>query len=267
MNLFETCHFLQNLFLALSRLVKPSAALMPLLLAKYNISFLDAIGRAPRILPYEYFRTFKMMQDFIEFEFKDLPGSSLVNKGRYMISRLADNQALDAISWSRIIVPGSEVEMSMILLGIMGYDRCEVLDHMKHSKKRRLRVNRDRLFPTLEHLSANQSVRYPPRRAISLFAEYPSKLSPLTLENPTEAESVSHHHPRRAKSLPAYSREKYLMNRALDSQGYPGSTFGKASDLDTLSSTYDELLMVDHFNHPIDLEIPIEISSDFHKFS
>jgi hypothetical protein len=29
-------------------------------LAKYNITFLDAIGRPPRVLPYEYFRSFKV---------------------------------------------------------------------------------------------------------------------------------------------------------------------------------------------------------------
>lgn len=33
---------------------------MPVLLAKYNISFLDTIGRPARVLPFKYFRTFKV---------------------------------------------------------------------------------------------------------------------------------------------------------------------------------------------------------------
>jgi hypothetical protein len=46
--------------MVLSRLVQPTQALMPVLLAQYNISFLDAFGRPPRILPFEYFRSFKV---------------------------------------------------------------------------------------------------------------------------------------------------------------------------------------------------------------
>ncbi|KAI0440391.1 hypothetical protein F4803DRAFT_527512 [Xylaria telfairii] len=61
------CHFLQSLFLAFSRVVQPSRALMPTLLAKYNISFFDAIGRPPRILPYEYFRSFRVVPPLPSF--------------------------------------------------------------------------------------------------------------------------------------------------------------------------------------------------------
>ncbi|KAH6706514.1 hypothetical protein BKA61DRAFT_739421 [Leptodontidium sp. MPI-SDFR-AT-0119] len=126
-------HFLQNLFLALSRLIQPSAALTFQHDARYNISFLDAIGCAPRILPFEFFRSFKvdfrsssvrvayhlllgqMMQDFVECEFSNLPGATWIKKGRYMVSRLADHQALDAATWARLIVPGSKVEMSIVI--------------------------------------------------------------------------------------------------------------------------------------------------------
>jgi hypothetical protein len=31
---------------------------MPILDTRYNITFLDALGQAPRVLPYEYFRNF-----------------------------------------------------------------------------------------------------------------------------------------------------------------------------------------------------------------
>jgi hypothetical protein len=51
---------LVNISVVLSRLVQPPRALMPTLLAKYNVTFLDAIGRAPRILPYEYFKSIRV---------------------------------------------------------------------------------------------------------------------------------------------------------------------------------------------------------------
>jgi hypothetical protein len=38
-------------------MMEPSRQIKPTLIAKYNITFLDAIGRAPRVLPYEYFRS------------------------------------------------------------------------------------------------------------------------------------------------------------------------------------------------------------------
>lgn len=41
-------------------MVEPPRALMPILLAKYNITFLDAIGSPPRVLPIEFFRSFKV---------------------------------------------------------------------------------------------------------------------------------------------------------------------------------------------------------------
>ncbi|KAH7348387.1 hypothetical protein BKA65DRAFT_550458 [Rhexocercosporidium sp. MPI-PUGE-AT-0058] len=107
--------FLKNMFLALSQSIKPSVSLMPTLLAKYNISFLDAIGRPPRILPYEYFRSFKVLQAFIQHEFKTLPGSAWVDQGRYMILSLANYKALGEENWSSSVAPGSVVSMSMVV--------------------------------------------------------------------------------------------------------------------------------------------------------
>ncbi|KAH8820385.1 hypothetical protein F5884DRAFT_893281 [Xylogone sp. PMI_703] len=108
--------FLKNLFLALSHLVQPERLLTPKLLAKYNISFWDAIGRPPRILPYEFFRSFEVFQAFIQHEFKDLPGSTLVNSGRYLILSLGNNRALDKRNWTNSVVPGMTIVMSMIVL-------------------------------------------------------------------------------------------------------------------------------------------------------
>ncbi|RYC59681.1 hypothetical protein CHU98_g6508 [Xylaria longipes] len=100
--------------LVLSRIVQPSQALMPTLIAKYNISFLDAIGRPPRILPYEYFRSFKVLQAFIQHEFKDLPGSAWVDRGRYLILNSTNDRELNEHNLINAVVPGTTVAMSML---------------------------------------------------------------------------------------------------------------------------------------------------------
>lgn len=46
--------------LRLSETVRPQLALTPILLAKYNITFHDAIGRPPRILDYSCFINYKV---------------------------------------------------------------------------------------------------------------------------------------------------------------------------------------------------------------
>lgn len=107
--------FLKNLFIVLSRLVQPSRALMPVLLAKYNISFLDAIGRPARVLPFEYFRTFKILQAFIEYEFRDLPGSAWVNHGKYLVLSLRNNRALNEENWDYSVAPGAKIAMSVLV--------------------------------------------------------------------------------------------------------------------------------------------------------
>jgi len=44
----------------LASIVQPSRALMPVLIAKCNISFYDAIGRPPRVLDYSCFVSYKV---------------------------------------------------------------------------------------------------------------------------------------------------------------------------------------------------------------
>lgn len=88
----------------LSQLVKPSVGLVPMLLAKDNILFLDALGRPPRVLPYEFFRSFKVIkirpekmylietsqvvQEFIKHDFRDVLGNVVVRIGKYVLSEL-----------------------------------------------------------------------------------------------------------------------------------------------------------------------------------
>jgi hypothetical protein len=119
---------------------------MPVLLARYNISFLDAFGRPPRILPFEYFRSFKVqlnsnlvklvlmmvlqvLQAFIQHEFKDFPGSSMVDRGKYLVLNLANSRILDERNWSGYVAPGSTIAMSMVVRKLLESsdsqeDRC-----------------------------------------------------------------------------------------------------------------------------------------------
>ncbi|KAJ3536342.1 hypothetical protein NM208_g6767 [Fusarium decemcellulare] len=99
--------FLKNLFLLLSRLVQPSRQLVPVLIAKYNITFLDGMGSPSRVLPYEFFRNFKA--PFIQEEFKGVP---LIDRGRYLLLSMMNNRVLDKRNWRRNMSPGSTIGLS-----------------------------------------------------------------------------------------------------------------------------------------------------------
>ncbi|KAH7126128.1 hypothetical protein EDB81DRAFT_860734 [Dactylonectria macrodidyma] len=107
--------FLKGLFIALAQSVQPTQALTTIPLAKYNITFLDAIGRPPRVIHYEYFKSFRMFQAFLREEFINLPGSTWVKHGRFLIMNHKNNRVLDERTWSRLVTPGTTVTMSMVL--------------------------------------------------------------------------------------------------------------------------------------------------------
>ncbi|KAK0615351.1 hypothetical protein B0T17DRAFT_383369 [Bombardia bombarda] len=104
---------LKNILLSLNHLLEPSRALSPTLLAESNITFLDALGRQPRVLPYDFFRGIKVLEAFIQTEFSSLPGSTLVNGGEYLLLNQRDNHELNERNWSETIMPGDTVHMLM----------------------------------------------------------------------------------------------------------------------------------------------------------
>jgi hypothetical protein len=57
----------------------------------------------------------KVLQAFIQHEFKDFPGSAMVDQGRYLILNLANSRVLDEINWSCYVAPGSTIAMSMVV--------------------------------------------------------------------------------------------------------------------------------------------------------
>src|SRR5690349_2963469 len=75
----------------------------------------------------------KVLQAFIQHEFKDLPGSAWVDQGRYLVSSMANNCRLDERNWSGSIAPGATVAMSMVVrkrVGLLYYqmDQCPQLN-------------------------------------------------------------------------------------------------------------------------------------------
>ncbi|EQB53144.1 hypothetical protein CGLO_07165 [Colletotrichum gloeosporioides Cg-14] len=54
-------HFLRDLFILLSRIVRPTKQLVPDLVAKFHLTFFDAVGGAPRVLQYDAFRSFEVI--------------------------------------------------------------------------------------------------------------------------------------------------------------------------------------------------------------
>ncbi|KAI1859809.1 hypothetical protein JX265_010258 [Neoarthrinium moseri] len=103
---------LRNFFIFLARSIQPSKCLSPVLIAKYNITFLDAMGSPPKVLPYEYFQNYKLLHTFIREQFRGIP---IVNRGRYLISSMANNRFLDQGNWRRYIAPGSKIAMSALV--------------------------------------------------------------------------------------------------------------------------------------------------------
>jgi hypothetical protein len=89
---------------------------MPKLIAKYNITFMDALGREPRILPFEYFHSYKVLQAFIRQEFGGIfPNSSLRWGEGYQLLSSNNSQVLTAQNWGGIVTQGATVKMAVLV--------------------------------------------------------------------------------------------------------------------------------------------------------
>ncbi|KAE9377696.1 hypothetical protein N431DRAFT_478870 [Stipitochalara longipes BDJ] len=108
-------YFLRDLFITLSHKVRPVPALTPKLLAKHHISFHDILGRPPRVLDYDCFRSYTVFKAFLEDSFAKTPGSPWVEQGLYKLVDGKSNLAITPDSWSQMIIPGSHVIMSLFI--------------------------------------------------------------------------------------------------------------------------------------------------------
>ncbi|KAF2798741.1 hypothetical protein K505DRAFT_333166 [Melanomma pulvis-pyrius CBS 109.77] len=87
------------------------------LLNQDNICFEDVLGRLYP-LPYQYFSVWEVTQSYLKNEFKGRPGESLVKEGRFHLLsavsgwKIGHNQS----EWTRLVLPGSHIDMSVILI-------------------------------------------------------------------------------------------------------------------------------------------------------
>lgn len=68
-----------------------------------------------RFLRYELMSGIQVLKAFIRAEFKSLPGSAWVDRGRYSIMNSTHNRVLNELNWTGNVAPGTTVTMSMLL--------------------------------------------------------------------------------------------------------------------------------------------------------
>ncbi|THV50000.1 hypothetical protein BGAL_0169g00110 [Botrytis galanthina] len=107
--------FLRNLSVHLTKVFEPSRALTPILIAKYHITFHDALGSPPRVLQFDVFSNFEVFKAYLIQSFSHLVGKRRVELGLYLLADTLSRTALTADTWSSLVRPGSQVEMAMVL--------------------------------------------------------------------------------------------------------------------------------------------------------
>ena len=89
----------------------------PRLLSSNSIIVTDALDRT-KLLPYEYFSSWNLVQPWLENAFKNMPGESRVRGGQYAMFSRMKNGVADHISsnkWGGSVLPGDRVVMSMLV--------------------------------------------------------------------------------------------------------------------------------------------------------
>lgn len=102
----------------------------PRLLSSNGITVTDALNRT-KLLPYEYFSNWSLVQPWLESTFKDLPGESRVRRGEFEMFVATRNGTVPVIrgeSWKRSVFPGDQVVMSMQTF-MMKRNKCTRCGH------------------------------------------------------------------------------------------------------------------------------------------
>jgi hypothetical protein len=98
---------------------------MPLVVARgycRTRSFAVSMYDVESCLNWKHSSPLQIMQTFIQDEFRYLPGSSWVERGRYQVMSLANNRSLNKDNWTRSVTPGSKVVMSMVVRKLLESD-------------------------------------------------------------------------------------------------------------------------------------------------
>jgi hypothetical protein len=92
----------------------------PRLLSSNSITVIDALNRT-KLLPYEYFSNWNIVQPWLERAFLGLPGESRVRRGAYSLfaqSRIRTGPQILADEWERSLFPGNRIVMSMRAISV-----------------------------------------------------------------------------------------------------------------------------------------------------
>jgi hypothetical protein len=101
----------------------------PQLLSSNSITIIDALGRT-KLLPYEYFCNWNLVQPWLEHVFKGSPGESRVRQGHFALFEYKNNkpgQKIYTPGWERSVFPGDEFVMSMLTVR-MKDTKCQLCD-------------------------------------------------------------------------------------------------------------------------------------------
>ena len=109
----------------------------PQLLQSNSIAVTDALNRT-KLLPYEYFSDWKLIQPWLESVFKNLPGESRVSNGHFAMFAQRNNVTgpeILADAWERSVFPGDHVVMSLRTAGaeVMLKGQCQRCGHVTSS--------------------------------------------------------------------------------------------------------------------------------------
>ncbi|KIW13997.1 hypothetical protein PV08_06778 [Exophiala spinifera] len=97
------------------RTIQDHLSRSPCLRVQDSIMFEDALGRS-KLLPYEYFQHFDMVDSFLRHHFKGLPGQSFVSLGAYALFNMqSGGSEIVPAQWRRTIFPGSKVQMALMV--------------------------------------------------------------------------------------------------------------------------------------------------------
>jgi hypothetical protein len=89
----------------------------PMLLSGNSIALTDALNRT-KLLPYEYFCNWKLLEPWLQRSFQNLPGESCVARGEFAMFKQFKNRTGPEIpinQWEHSVFAGDEIFMSMLV--------------------------------------------------------------------------------------------------------------------------------------------------------
>ncbi|KAF7872014.1 uncharacterized protein EAF02_009119 [Botrytis sinoallii] len=96
---------------------------LPSLLAKDNITFVDALGRSRRI-PYMTYGHWETFNNFVLADFQKIPGESHVQKSRFELLASDGLTTLNRSNWKSFVLPNVEISMVVNLSLSVRDGRC-----------------------------------------------------------------------------------------------------------------------------------------------